>query len=422
MIHHKELAPGMKKNVLIIGAGGVAQVVAHTCAQHNDILGDVHIASRTLAKCQAILDSVKEKRSLKTPGVLQAHALDAMDVTATCELIRRTQAQIVINVAHAFVNMTVLQACIQTGAAYLDTAIHEDPAKICERPPWYANYEWKRRDLCRERAITAILGIGFDPGVVNAYAALACQEYFDQVQSIDIIDVNDGAHERYFATNFNPEINFREFTGQAWTWQNRQWVSNAMFEVKRTDTLPVVGLQTTYLTGHDELHSLSTNLDVPTIRFWMGFDDHYINVFTVLNTLGLLSEQPVRLDDGRSVVPLQVVKAVLPDPSSLAAEYRGKTCIGVLVKGSHQGKDREIFLYNICDHAQSYAAYGSQAIATTAGVPATAAAILIAQGLWDVKTMVNVEELPPRPLLRQLHAMGLSTWLRDAHGERLLNV
>jgi len=411
----------MNKNVLIIGAGGVAQVVAHACAQHNDVLGDIHVASRTLAKCEAILASVAEKRSLKTPGVLQAHALDAMDTAATRALIQRTRAHIVINVAHAFVNMSVLQACIETGAAYLDTAIHEDPAKICERPPWYANYEWKRRDLCRERGITAILGIGFDPGVVNAYAALACQEYFDRVDSIDIIDVNDGSHDRYFATNFNPEINFREFTGQAWTWQNRQWTSNAMFEVQRTDVLPVVGQQTTYLTGHDELHSLSHNLDVPTIRFWMGFDAHYINVFTVLNRLGLLSEQPVRLDDGSSIVPLQVVKAILPDPASLAAEYRGKTCIGNLVKGAWQGKDREIFLYNICDHAQSHAASGSQAIATTAGLPAAAAAILIAQGVWDVKTMVNVEELPPRPLLRQLHAMGLSTWLRDENGERLLD-
>jgi len=410
----------MKKNILIIGAGGVAQVVAHKCAQHNDVLGDLHIASRSIDKCRAILASVEEKRSMKEPGVLQAHALDAMDVQATCALIQHTQAHIVINVAHAFVNMSVLQACIETGTAYIDTAIHEDPAKICERPPWYANYEWKRRALCQERGITAILGIGFDPGVVNAYAALACQEYFDRVESIDIIDVNAGSHDRYFATNFNPEINFREFTGQAWTWQNRQWVSNTMFAVQRTDTLPVVGTQTTYLTGHDELHSLSANLDVPTIRFWMGFDAHYINVFTVLNRLGLLSEQPVRLDNGQNVVPLQVVKAILPDPASLAAQYHGKTCIGNLVKGKHQGQDKEIFIYNICDHAQSYAELGSQAISYTAGVPAAAAALLIAQGVWDVRTMVNVEELPPQPLLRQLHTMGLSTWLRDDAGEHLL--
>jgi len=411
----------MKKNILIIGAGGVAQVVAHKCAQHNAVLGEIHIASRTVEKCQAMITSIHEKNSLQVPGVVQAHVLDAMDVAATRALIARTQARIVVNVAHAFVNMSVLQACIETGAAYLDTAIHEDPGKICETPPWYANYEWKRRAQCKENGITAILGIGFDPGVVNAYAALACQEYFDRVDSIDILDVNDGNHGRYFATNFNPEINFREFTGQAWTWQNRQWVSNRMFEVQRTDTLPVVGQQTTYLTGHDELHSLSVNLDVPTLRFWMGFDAHYINVFTVLRRLGLLSEHPVRLDNGQAVVPLQVVKAVLPDPSSLAPEYRGKTCIGNLVKGVAQGQEKECFIYNICDHAQCYAEVGSQAISYTAGVPAAAAAILIAQGVWEPKTMVNVEELPPRPLLQQLHAMGLPTRIRDAAGDRLLD-
>lgn len=411
----------MKRNVLIIGAGGVGQVVAHKCAQHNDTLGDLHIASRTVEKCQAIIDSIQQKRSLKTPGVLKAHALDAMDVQATRDLITRTQSQIVINVGHAFVNMSVLQACIETGAAYIDTAIHEDPAKICERPPWYANHEWKRRELCKENGVTAILGIGFDPGVVNAYAALACQEYFDTVDSIDIIDVNAGSHGRYFATNFNPEINFREFTGQAWTWQGGKWVSNRMFEVQRTDDLPVVGSQTTYLTGHDELHSLSVNLDVPTIRFWMGFGPHYINVFNVLNNLGLLSEKPVQLDNGQSVVPLQLVKAILPDPSSLAPDYTGKTCIGNLVKGSLNGEPRELFIYNVCDHAECYAEVGSQGISYTAGVPAAAAAILIAQGTWDVKTMVNVEELPARPLLQLMNRIGLPTRLRDQDGDRPLD-
>ncbi|MBR9858415.1 MAG: saccharopine dehydrogenase, partial [Gammaproteobacteria bacterium] len=229
----------MKKNVLIIGAGGVSQVVAHKCAQHNDILGNIHIASRTVDKCQQIVDSVREKGSLKVAGELQAHALDALDIEATKALIDKTQSQLVINVGSAFINMSVLQACIETGAAYLDTAIHEDPAKICETPPWYANYEWKRKQLCADNGITAILGAGFDPGVVNAYAAAAFNEYFDSVDSIDIIDINAGSHGRYFATNFDPEINFREFTGRVWSWQNSEWVQNQMFEVKRTDDLPV---------------------------------------------------------------------------------------------------------------------------------------------------------------------------------------
>ncbi|MEH6493455.1 saccharopine dehydrogenase family protein [Halopseudomonas sp.] len=411
----------MKKNVLIIGAGGVAQVVAHKCAQHNDVLGDIHIASRTLDKCQALVDSVHEKGSLKTAGALQAHALDALDVEATKALIAKTQSQLVINVGSAFINMSVLQACIETGAAYLDTAIHEDPAKICETPPWYANYEWKRRELCEQNGITAILGVGFDPGVVNAYASIAYNEYFDSVDSIDIIDINAGSHGKYFATNFDPEINFREFTGQVWSWQNSQWTSNQMFEVKRTDDLPVVGPQTSYMTGHDEVHSLSQNLNVPNVRFWMGFGEHYINVFTVLKNLGLLSEQPVTTAEGLEVVPLKVVKAVLPDPSSLAPEYSGKTCIGDVVKGKKDGKDKEVFIYNVADHAEAYAEVGSQGISYTAGVPPVAAAILIANGAWDVQKMVNVEELDAKPFINLLNDMGLPTRIKDEQGDRALS-
>jgi saccharopine dehydrogenase-like NADP-dependent oxidoreductase len=398
----------------------VAHVVAHKAAMNNDVLGDIHIASRTVDKCHAIVQSVLEKRSLKTPGVLQAHELNALDVEATKALITRTRAGIVINVGSSFLNMSVLAACMETGAAYIDTAIHEDPEKICEAPPWYGNYEWKHRAECEKRGVTAILGAGFDPGVVNAYAALAHDQYFDTIDSIDIIDVNAGSHGRYFATNFDPEINFREFTGQVWTWQDAQWTANSMFEVKRTDDLPVVGQQTTYLTGHDEIHSLSANLDVPNIRFWMGFGEHYINVFTVLKNLGLLSEQPVKTAEGVEVVPLKVVKAVLPDPASLAPGYEGKTCIGNLVKGQKDGEDREVFIYNVCDHAENYAEVGSQAISYTAGVPPVAAAMLIARGEWDAKRMVNVEELPPQPFLELIGAMGLPTRIRDEAGDREL--
>lgn len=411
----------MKKNVLIIGAGGVAHVVAHKCAQHNDVLGDIHIASRTIGKCEAIIRSVHEKGSLKTGGRLVPHALDAMNVARTAELIRKTDCQIVINVGSAFVNMSVLTACLATGTAYIDTAIHEDPLKVCEMPPWYGNYEWKRREDCRGARVTAILGAGFDPGVVNAYAALARDEYFDKIESIDIVDVNAGDHGRYFATNFDPEINFREFTGQVWSWQKRQWTSNRMFETRKEWDLPVVGKRTTYLTGHDEVHSLSRNLDVPNIRFWMGFGERYITVFNVLKNLGLLSEQPVRTAEGQEVVPLKLLKAVLADPSSLAPDYVGKTCIGDVVKGIKDGKAREVFIYNVADHAEAYEEVGSQAISYTAGVPAAAAAILIARGDWDIGTMANVEELPPRPFLGLLDRMGLSTRIKDVFGDRLLN-
>lgn len=409
----------MKRNVLIIGAGGVAQVVAHKCAQNNDRLGDLHIASRTKAKCEAVIASVHEKGAMKVPGVFAAHAVDAMDSAAVAALIRETGAQIVINVGSAFVNMTVLEACLETGAAYMDTAIHEDPKKICETPPWYGNYEWQRRDRCKAAGVTAILGIGFDPGVVNAWARVA-EGMMDEVKSIDIIDINAGSHGKWFATNFDPEINFREFTGTVYSWQQGAWQSNKMFEVGKTWTLPVVGEQKAYMTGHDEVHSLSARYPQADVRFWMGFGDHYINVFTVLKNLGLLSEKPVKTAEGQEVVPLKVVKAVLPDPASLAPTYTGKTCIADVVKGVKDGQPVEVTIYNVADHKEAYEEVGSQGISYTAGVPPVVAALLIADGTWDVGTMVNVEELDPKPFINLLNKMGLPSRSIDAQGDRPL--
>ncbi|TBN37752.1 saccharopine dehydrogenase family protein [Paracoccus subflavus] len=403
-----------RKNVLIVGAGGVAQVVAHKVAQRAAEFGDLHIANRTQARANAIIRTLRDKGH---DMPFTSHALDAMDAGAVEALIRQVGAGIVINVGSAFINMTVLEGCIRAGAAYIDTAIHEDPAKICETPPWYGNYEWKRREDVEKAGITAVLGAGFDPGVVNAYARLAEDEYFDKIDSIDIVDINAGSHGRWFATNFDPEINFREFTGTVYSWQGGEWRENRMFEVGREWDLPVVGKRKAYLSGHDEVHSLSARYKDADVRFWMGFGDHYINVFTVLQNLGLLSEQPVTTAEGLEVVPLKVVKAVLPDPASLAPDYQGKTCIGDLVKGSLDGKPGEVFIYNVADHRDAFAEVGSQGISYTAGVPPVAAAILIARGIWDVKRMVNVEDLPARPFLELLGEMGLSTRVIDAEGD-----
>lgn len=403
-----------RKNVLIIGAGGVAQVTAHKVAQRSGEFGDLHIANRTQSKADAIIASLRDKGH-EMP--FTSHALDAMDADAVEALIRQIDAKIVINVGSAFINMTVLEGCIRAGAAYLDTAIHEDPAKVCETPPWYANYEWTRREDVEKAGITAILGVGFDPGVVNAYARFAEDEYFDKIDSIDIVDINAGSHGRWFATNFDPEINFREFTGTVYSWQDGEWKSNKMFEVGREWDLPVVGKCKAYMSGHDEVHSLSARYKDSDVRFWMGFGDHYINVFTVLQNLGLLSEHPVTTAEGQEVVPLKVVKAVLPDPASLAADYTGKTCIGDLVKGSLNGKAGEVFVYNVADHKDAYDEVGSQGISYTAGVPPVAAAILIARGTWDVKKMVNVEDLPARPFLELLGEMGLPSRVIDATGD-----
>ena len=409
----------MKRNVLIIGAGGVAQVVAHKAAQHNDRLGDLHIASRTAAKAEAIIASVQAKGAMKVPGVFKAHAVNAMDTAAVAALIRETGVQIVINVGSAFVNMYVLEACIQTGVAYMDTAIHEDPAKICESPPWYGNYEWKKREAAKAAGVTAILGVGFDPGVVNAYARVA-EDMLDEVKSIDIVDINAGSHGKWFATNFDPEINFREFTGTVYSWQNGGWQSNRMFEVGKVWDMPVVGEQKAYLTGHDEVHSLSARYPQADVRFWMGFGDHYINVFTVLNNLGLLSEKPVKTAEGQEVVPLKVVKAVLPDPASLAPNYTGKTCIGDFVRGVKDGRETEILIYNVADHKEAFEEVGSQGISYTAGVPPVAAALLIADGTWDVGQMANVEELDPKPFINLLNRIGLPTRIKDDAGDRTL--
>jgi saccharopine dehydrogenase-like NADP-dependent oxidoreductase len=401
----------MGKNVLIVGAGGVAHVAAHKCAQHNDLLGNICIASRTQSKCDSVIDSIQRKCTMTdTSKRIYSRRLDALKITHVIKAIEDTESDIVINAGSAFINMSVLEACIETGASYIDTAIHEEPdrvAAICEPPPWYGNYEWKRRDRCAEKGVNAILGIGFDPGVVNAYAAIAARDLFDTIESIDILDVNAGSHGRYFATNFDPEINFREFTGKVWAWINREWREEKVHSVKMTYDFPIVGPQTLYLTGHDEVHSLSKNIDAKHIRFWMGFGDHYLNVFSVLNNLGLLSERPVVTSEGLEVIPLKVVKACLPDPKSLAPGYTGKTCVGDLIRGTKNGMPKEIFIYNVCDHAECYEEVEAQAISYTAGVPAAAAAILLRQGKWDPQGMVNVEELDPSPLIALLDRIGL---------------
>jgi len=403
----------MKKNLLIIGAGGVAHVAVHKAAMNNDVLGDICVASRTQAKCDAIIASVRKMKHLKDPKKrLYSRQIDALDIPATIKLIRETKSEIVINLGQAFINMSVLEACIETGAVYMDTAIHEDPDKVCENPPWYANYEWKRRKRCAAKGLTAILGVGFDPGVVNAYCALARDRYFDKIDTIDILDVNAGRHGKYFATNFDPEINFREFI-KVWTWINRKWREYPTHAVKRIYDFPVVGECPIYLNGHDELHSLAKNIDANSIRFWMGFGNHYINVFTVLRTLGFLNHLPVKLATGQEVVPLKVVRALLPDPQTLAPNYAGKTCIGNFVRGWKDGKKREVLIYQVSDHKKAFEEVGSQGISYTAGVPPVAAAILVAKGIWDPKTMVNVEELDPEPFIAVLDKIGLPTDVKE---------
>lgn len=404
----------MKKNILIVGAGAVGTVVAHKCAQNGDRFGAVCLSSKSLRKCEAVLRSIERRGYPRARACrLVAREVDARDTRALIQLIVETQADIVINVCTAFVNMSVIEACLATGAAYLDTAVHEDPAVLNAPYPWYANFEWKRREDFARRGLTAILGVGFDPGVVNAYCAYAQRYELDTVTSIDIMDVNDGSHGRFFSTNFDPEINLREVIEDAGCLEDGEWRTYPHHSRTTTFDFPEVGRKKLYLMGHDEVHSLSVNVpDVKTVRFWMGFDDHYLNCLNVFEQVGLLNHREVTTASGQAVVPLHVLKACLPNPASLAATYTGKTCIGTLVSGKRDGEDREVFLYNVCDHEAAYADVGSQAIAFTAGVPPVAAALLVASGPWDCETMANVEELDPVPFLKLLKELGLPTILR----------
>ena len=402
------------RNVLIIGAGGVGSAVTHKCAQHNEELGDICLASRTLSKCEHIVETVNERNSLEnSDGKLTVAKLDAKDADAVAGLITRNESSIVLNAGSPHCNLAIIEACLRTGAHYLDTALYEKEGDLNVPPPWYANNEWKYRDRFSAAGVTGVLGIGFDPGAVNAFCAYVHKHLIDDIDSIDIMDVNAGDHGHYFATNFDPEVNLREIMEDVLYWENGEWVSIPCHSKSRSYDFPVVGEHKVYSMGHDELHSLAANIPARRIEFWMGFNDRYISVFNVLNQLGLLSGDAVDVE-GVPVVPLKLLKAVLPDPASLAAGYEGKVCIGCLVKGRSQGKAREVFIYTSCDHADCFADIGAQAISYTTAVPLVTAALLIARGEWNVRKLVNVEELDPDPFMALIRSVGLDWDVREA--------
>lgn len=402
------------RNVLIIGAGGVGSAVTHKCAQHNEELGDICLASRTLSKCEHIVETVNERNSLEnSDGKLTVAKLDAKDADAVAGLITRNESSIVLNAGSPHCNIAIIEACLRTGAHYLDTALYEKEGDLNVPPPWYANNEWKYRDRFSAAGVTGVLGIGFDPGAVNAFCAYVHKHLIDDIDSIDIMDVNAGDHGHYFATNFDPEVNLREIMEDVLYWENGEWVSIPCHSKSRSYDFPVVGEHKVYSMGHDELHSLAANIPARRIEFWMGFNDRYISVFNVLNQLGLLSGDAVDVE-GVPVVPLKLLKAVLPDPASLAAGYKGKVCIGCLVKGRTQGKAREVFIYTSCEHADCFADIGAQAISYTTAVPLVTAALLIARGDWNVRKLVNVEELDPDPFMALIRSVGLDWKVREA--------
>lgn len=384
--------------VLIIGAGGVSNVVVHKCAQNPDVFEEICLASRTLSKCEAIKNSVPAGRTVITTA-----QLDADNTQEVIDLIQRYKPDMVINVALPYQDLTIMDACLATGVHYLDTANYEphDTAKF------EYSWQWAYREKFEKAGLTAILGCGFDPGVTGVFSAYAMKHYFDEVHTIDILDANAGDHGYPFATNFNPEINIREITANGRYFENGQWVETKPLEHKRVFDFAEIGPKDMYLLYHEELESLAKNIKgIQKIRFWMTFSERYITHLRVLENVGMTSIKPI-LFEGKEIIPLQFLKAVLPDPASLGPRTKGKTNIGCIYQGTKDGQPKTYYVYNICVHEECYAEVGSQAISYTTGVPAMIGAMMLLKGLWKKPGVYNVEEFDPDPFMDALNTCGL---------------
>jgi saccharopine dehydrogenase (NAD+, L-lysine-forming) len=388
---------------LIIGAGGVANVVVHKCCQNSEVFEEICIASRTESKCIAIKDSVKD-----TKTKIQTAQVDADQTEEVVTLIRQFNPDIVINVALPYQDLTIMDACLETGVDYLDTANYEPP----ETPKFEYKWQWAYREKFKDAGLTAVLGSGFDPGVTGVFSAYAMKHYFDEIHYIDIVDANAGDHGYPFATNFNPEINIREITAKGRYFEDGQWVETEPLEVKKVYDLPEIGPKDIYLLYHEELESLAQNIKgIKRIRFFMTFSEKYITHLNVLENVGMTSIEPIMFE-GKEIQPLQFLKAVLPDPASLGPRTKGKTNIGCIIQGIKDGEPKSYYVYNICDHQACYREVGSQAISYTTGVPAMIGAKLILEGKWKKPGVYNVEEFDPDPFMEELNKQGLP-WKED---------
>ncbi|MFH1664559.1 MAG: saccharopine dehydrogenase family protein [Candidatus Omnitrophota bacterium] len=387
--------------VLIIGAGGVGGVVTHKCAQLPEVFDEICLASRTVEKCERI--AAQLERPIRTAKV------DADNTGEVVRLIRGFEPDMIINVALPYQDLSIMNACLETGVAYLDTANYEpvDEAKFCYK------WQWDYQSRFRERGIMALLGCGFDPGVTNIFCAYAMKHYFDEIHTVDIMDCNAGNHGHPFATNFNPEINIREITQRGKYWENGRWLETDPLSVHKTFDFPEIGPKEMYLMYHEELESLVKNLKgLRRIRFWMTFGEQYLTYLRVLEDVGMTRIDPVEFE-GYRIVPLKFLKAVLPEPSSLGRNYTGKTNIGCLIEGEKDGKNRKIYIYNVCDHAECYREVKAQAISYTTGVPAMIGAKMMLTGVWKGKGVFNVEELDPDPFMKDLNAYGLPWVIKE---------
>jgi saccharopine dehydrogenase (NAD+, L-lysine forming) len=383
---------------LIIGAGGVSSVVVQKCCQHPDVFEEICIASRTIEKCDEIKNKlVGSKTKISTAQV------DADNTDEVINLINNFGPEVVINVALPYQDLTIMDACLATGVHYVDTANYEPPDTAKFEYKW----QWAYKEKFEEAGLTAILGSGFDPGVTSVFTAYAQKHYFDEIHTIDIVDVNAGDHGYPFATNFNPEINIREVTANGRYFENGDWVETEPLSVKKVYNLPEIGPTDIYLMYHEELESLSKNIKgVKRIRFWMSFSERYLTHLKVLENVGMTSIEPI-IYEGKEIIPLQFLKELLPDPASLGPRTKGKTNIGCVIQGTKDGKPQTYYVYNVSDHEKCYAEVGSQAVSYTTGVPAMIGAMLLMKGIWKKPGVYNVEEFDPDPFMEALNTNGL---------------
>jgi len=385
-----------KGKVLIIGAGGVGRVVVHKCVQNPGVFTEICLASRTIAKCETI------QQELSRP--IQVARVDADNVSELVTLIKKFGPQLVINVALPYQDLTIMDACLETGVDYLDTANYEprDEAKFCYK------WQWDYRERFKKSGLMALLGCGFDPGVTNIFCAHAQKHHFDEIHTIDIIDCNAGDHGLPFATNFNPEINIREVTAKGRYYDNGQWMETDPLSVHKSFDFPDgIGPREIYLMYHEELESLAINIKgVKRISFWMTFSESYLTHLRVLENVGMTRIDPVQYQ-GQEIIPLQFLKAVLPEPASLGPKTKGKTCIGCLIEGIKDGLKKRYYVYNICDHQEAYQETNSQAISYTTGVPAMIGGMLMLEEEWHQPGVFNVEEFDPDHFMKKLSQHGL---------------
>ena len=382
--------------VLIIGAGGVATVAAHKVAQNADVFTEIMIASRTQSKCDAIVEAIGNK-AIKTAQV------DADDVEQLVALFESFRPDIVMNLALPYQDLTIMEACLRTGVNYLDTANYETKDEARFEYSW----QWAYKDRFEKAGLTAILGCGFDPGVTSVYTAYAAKHYFDEIHYLDIVDCNAGDHHKAFATNFNPEINIREITQKGLYWEDGKWIETEPLEIHRPLNYPNIGPRESYLLHHEELESLVKNY--PTIkraRFWMTFGQEYLTHLRVIQNIGMASIKPINYN-GMEIVPLQFLKAVLPNPQDLGENYEGETSIGCRIRGIKDGKELTYYVYNNCSHRAAYEETGMQGVSYTTGVPAMIGAMMFLKGIWKKPGVFNVEEFDPDPFMEQLNKQGL---------------